>query len=95
MALQHALTLRLARLDTPTASSSSSARFLLIGDATASPVTAILPDPGVALPPRAPRSPDRPFRLHILHINDLHGRISQVEHPDSPPVLSRIAGWLA
>lgn len=95
MAAQHSPTLRLAPLDTSPASGAGSARYLLAGDATTAPVEAIVPDPGVALPPRVPRSPDRPFRLHILHINDLHGRISQVEHPDSPPVLSRIAGRLA
>ncbi len=95
MALHHSPNLRLAPLDSATTSSAGSARFLLIGDATAAPVEAIIADPGVALPPRVPRSPDRPFRLHILHINDLHGRISQVEHPDGPPVLSRMAGRLA
>lgn len=95
MAAQHSPTLRLAPLDTSPASGAGSARYLLAGDATAAPVEAIVPDPGVALPPRVPRPPDRPFRLHILHINDLHGRISQFEHPGSPPVLSRIAGRLA
>ena len=95
MAAQHSPTLRLAPLDASLASCGGSARFLVVGDATAAPVHAIIPDPGVALPPRVTRPPDRPFRLHILHINDLHGRVSQVEHPDSLPVLSRIAGRLA
>lgn len=65
--------------------------FVLDGSAV-DPVTAIVPASGVSLPPRVPRRPGRPFRLHILHINDLHGRVSQVEHPNSPPILARVAG---
>jgi 2',3'-cyclic-nucleotide 2'-phosphodiesterase (5'-nucleotidase family) len=95
MAQQQPSTLRLAPVGAPSAAAEGGARFVLVGDATAAPIETILPDPGVTLPLRSRRRPDRPFRLRILHINDLHGCISQVEHPDSPPILARVAGRLA
>jgi 2',3'-cyclic-nucleotide 2'-phosphodiesterase (5'-nucleotidase family) len=95
MAQQHSAILRLAPFDVSSDSIDSGARLLLAGDATAAPIKTILPDSGVSLPPRIPRHSDRPFRLRILHSNDLHGRISQVEHPDSPSILARVAGRLA
>ncbi len=95
MVQQPSATLRLALFDTTSHPTDGIARLVLAGDATAAPIGAILPDPGVSLPPRTLRRPGRPFRLHILHINDLHGRISQFEHPASPPILARVAGRLA
>jgi 2',3'-cyclic-nucleotide 2'-phosphodiesterase (5'-nucleotidase family) len=71
------------------------ARFLLTGDATAAPVESIVAESGVNLPPPPKRRTGRPFRLRVLHINDLHGRISHLEHPASPPVLSRVSGRLS
>ncbi len=95
MVQQHSATLRLTPFDALSHPADGIARLVLAGDATAAPIETILPDSGVSLPSRIPRRPDRPFRLRILHINDLHGRISQVEHPDSPPILARVAGRLA
>lgn len=95
MVQQHSATLRLAPFDAPSHPTDGIARLVLAGDATAAPIGAILPDPDVSLPPRILRHPGRPFRLHILHINDLHGRINQFEHPDSPPILARVAGRIA
>ena len=85
--------LRLVRIGVPRSDAAENARFLFVGNSSV-PVEAIILDPDVALPPPALPRPGRPFRLHILHINDLHGRISQLELPGSPPILSRIAGRL-
>jgi 2',3'-cyclic-nucleotide 2'-phosphodiesterase (5'-nucleotidase family) len=61
------------------------ALFLLCGDATAGPVTEIVPTEGAQLPP--PRPPARrATRLTLLHFNDLHGRLA---------VFPRLAAWLA
>lgn len=53
-----------------------------------------MPESGATLSPRHLRRLGHPFRLHILHLNDLHGRISQVEHAAIPPILARVAGRL-
>lgn len=94
MAQHDSPTLRLAPDEAAADSTGEYARFLLLGDAASRPIHAIVPDPGVTLPAPARRHTDRPFRLHLLHLNDLHGRISQLEHPDSPPILARVAGRL-
>ena len=85
--------LRLVRIGVPRSGAAENARFLFVGNAAA-PIEAIILDPDVAIPAPALPRPGRPFRLHVLHINDLHGRISQLELPGSPPILSRIAGRL-
>ncbi len=48
---------------------------LLHGDATAGPVTQIVPAADAELPPAAERS-GWPMRIRLLHVNDLHGRIA-------------------
>ncbi len=58
--------------------------YLLHGDATAGPITRIVPAAGGALPVGT-RRPNQPVRIKLLHLNDLHGRIA---------VLSRLAAWL-
>jgi 2',3'-cyclic-nucleotide 2'-phosphodiesterase (5'-nucleotidase family) len=92
MAQQQPSTLRFALVGAPSDATDGGARFVLFGDATAAPIEAILPDPGVTLPLRPRRRSGHPFRLHLLHLNDLHGHISRLEQPGSPPILSHVAG---
>lgn len=65
--------------------------FLLAGDATAGPITHIVPATGAALPERRQVRADRPFVLKILHFNDLHNTICHVTPAGHTPVFSRIA----
>ncbi|MDQ1300121.1 MAG: hypothetical protein QG637_38 [Chloroflexota bacterium] len=51
------------------------ALYLFCGDATAAPVTEIVPAAGVRLPPSRLPLP-RPVRIKLLHFNDLHGHIA-------------------
>jgi 5'-nucleotidase / UDP-sugar diphosphatase len=85
--------LRLLPLSPSGASPSDRTRFVLSGSA-AEPVDTVEPALDMALPSPAGRPTSLPFRLHLLHLNDLHGRISQLERPGSPPILSRVAGRL-
>jgi 2',3'-cyclic-nucleotide 2'-phosphodiesterase (5'-nucleotidase family) len=58
--------------------------YLLRGDATAGPITEIVPAEGVMLPIRSEPLP-HPVRLTLLHFNDFHGRLA---------TFPRLAGWL-
>ena len=87
--------MRLEPVEPLASSADGVARFLLTGATPTSPITAIAPDTDAVFPAPRRRRLDRPFRLHILHLNDLHGRVSQVEQPTSPPILARVAGRLA
>jgi 2',3'-cyclic-nucleotide 2'-phosphodiesterase (5'-nucleotidase family) len=60
--------------------------YLLCGDATARPVTQIMPAQGVQLPPsQLPLT--RPVRLKLLHWNDLHSRLTGRN-------FSRMVAWM-
>ncbi len=60
----------------------NAAVYLFCGDATAAPVTEIIPAEGVQLPTsQLPLA--RPVRIKLLHFNDLHGHIAGLaEHPE-------------
>ena len=68
-------------------------RYLLVGDATVGPITAIWPDAGAALPARAAACAHS-FRLKIIHFNDLHGHITYFSAHGAQPVFSRMAGYI-
>lgn len=76
--------------------------YLLAGDASAAPLSQIVPSGAAALPPRRTDLPQNPFHLTILHFNDLHGHISRItqwaQNQDlvnsSQPIFSHVV-WLA
>jgi 2',3'-cyclic-nucleotide 2'-phosphodiesterase (5'-nucleotidase family) len=85
--------LRLTRVDPNPDASGDCARYLLVGDATAGPITALWPDEGAPLPvPRA--DSDASFRLKIVHFNDLHGQITYFNQRGAQPVFARMAGYI-
>ena len=69
------------------------ALYLLAGDATAGPITEIIPAPGVQAPPSL-LPLDRPVRIKLLHFNDFHSHISAFTAQGEVPVFSRMASWL-
>ncbi len=68
------------------------ALYLFAGDASSHPISRILPDPGVLLPPTRLPLP-RPLRIKLLHYNDLHGHVACFSAGGPLPVYSRMA-WL-
>ena len=63
--------------------------YLLRGDATAGPITRIVPAEGVRFPPSLlPLA--RPVRIKVLHFNDLHGRVVAFTGQGCVPILSRM-----
>lgn len=64
--------------------------FLFAGDATAGPISHVIPGPGVTLPNVRSGFDGRPFRLKILHLNDLHGHVSRFTAYGVQPVFSRM-----
>ena len=86
--------LRLVRCAPNPVGAQDTGLFLFVGDATATPIERIIPDPGVALPARRASLDTRPFRLKILHFNDLHGHVCQLTRQGHLAVFSRIARWL-
>ena len=69
------------------------ALYLLAGNATAGPITEIIPAPGVQMPPSL-LPLDGPVRIKLLHFNDFHSHISSFTPQGDVPVFSRIASWL-
>jgi len=69
------------------------ALYLLAGDATAGPITEIIPAPGVQMPPSF-LPLDSPVRIKLLHFNDFHSHISSFTAQGDVPVFSRMASWL-
>jgi 5'-nucleotidase / UDP-sugar diphosphatase len=69
------------------------ALYLLAGDATAGPITEIIPAPGVQAPPSL-LPLDRPVGIKLLHFNDFHSHVSTFTTQEDVPVFSRIASWL-
>ena len=69
------------------------ALYLLAGDATAGPITEIIPAAGVQAPPSL-LPLDRPARIKLLHFNDFHSHVSSFTAQGDVPVFSRIASWL-
>ncbi len=67
--------------------------YLLVGDATAAPITQTVLGDSVELPPQRLRA-GRPTRLKLLHFNDLHGHLASFTAAGPVPVFSRIAAWL-
>ena len=68
--------------------------FLLTGDVTRGPVTAIEADPAWGLlHPAAPRRPE-PFRLRVIHFNDLHGFLSKIGANYERPIFSRMVSFV-
>ncbi len=67
-------------------------RFLFVGDATAGPITQIIPDAGAALPTKCLEI-DYPFRLKIVHFNDLHGHLVHFGRGGVQPIFARMAGY--
>ncbi len=63
--------------------------YLVVGDATRGPVSAIAPAPEVDFP-ESPRTRTHDFHLKIVHINDLHGHITQFTPYGEQPVFSRM-----
>ncbi|MCX6032268.1 MAG: 5'-nucleotidase C-terminal domain-containing protein [Chloroflexi bacterium] len=81
-------TLRLVQGSPNPNGAGDAAVYLFCGDATAAPITEIIPAEGVQLPPsRLPLA--RPVRIKLLHFNDLHGHIAgftaQMSMPDAAP----------
>lgn len=85
--------LRLTRVAPNPAAPCDCVRYLLVGDATAGPITALWPDPGETAP-AASGTADAPFRLKIVHFNDLHGQVTQFTPGGAQPVFARMAGYL-
>jgi 5'-nucleotidase/UDP-sugar diphosphatase len=85
--------LRLTRVAPNPAAPCDCVRYLLVGDATAGPITALWPDPGETAP-AASVTADAPFRLKIVHFNDLHGQVTQFTPRGAQPVFARMAGYL-
>ena len=69
------------------------ALYLLAGDATAGPITEIIPARGVQMPP-SHLPLDRPVRIKLLHFNDFHSHISSFTAQGDVPIFSRMAFWL-
>jgi 5'-nucleotidase / UDP-sugar diphosphatase len=67
--------------------------YLLAGDATAGPITEIIPAAGMQAPPSL-LPLDRPTRIKLLHFNDFHSHISSFTAQGDVPVFSHIASWL-
>lgn len=63
-------------------------RYLVEGDATKGPVSAIVPANGLSIPVSSKRS--WPFRLKIFHLNDLQGNVVKFTRFGSKPIFSKI-----
>ncbi len=87
-------TLRLIRATGNPYGAEDSQLFLFAGNPTIAPISEIIADEGVTLPPPRADLSSRSCRLKILHINDLHGHIARFTQQDDQPVLSRIVSRL-
>jgi 5'-nucleotidase/UDP-sugar diphosphatase len=84
--------LRLTRIDAA-AATPDVARWLFVGDATASPITRLIPDDGDDLPAQRDDLA-YPLRLKIVHFNDLHGNLVYFCRDRFHPVFARMAGYI-
>ena len=84
--------LRLTRIDAADATPDV-ARWLFVGDATAGPITRLIPDDGDDLPAQRDDLA-YPLRLKIVHFNDLHGNLVYFCRDRCHPVFARMAGYL-
>ncbi len=64
--------------------------YLFEGDPITQPITEVVADPGVNLPPRSDALSHSDFRLRVLHFNDLHGHVVRFKPGGNRPILSRI-----
>ncbi|KAA3654780.1 MAG: bifunctional metallophosphatase/5'-nucleotidase [Chloroflexi bacterium] len=87
-------TLRLIKATANPHGADDSQLFLFVGNSSVGPVTKIIPDEGVTLPPPRTDLSDQSCRLKILHINDLHGHIARFTPQGDQPILSRIVSRL-
>ncbi len=84
--------LRLTRIDAAD-TTPDVARWLFVGDATAGPITRLIPDDGDGLPAKRDDLTD-PLRLKIVHFNDLHGHLVYFCRDRFHPVFARMAGYI-
>ena len=87
-------TLRLINAPANPHGADDSQLFLFVGNPSVGPISKIVPDEGVILPPLRDDLADQSCRLKILHINDLHGHIARFTPQGDQPILSRIVSRL-